>query len=169
MVETCIALYTTLVDEYLAVPTTAQWRKIAIDFCRVWNAPNCVGAVDGKHVAIKCPPRSGSDFYNSKKNFSLVLMATCDANYVFTTIDVGAYGREGDSSIYSSSNLCSALESKSLGMPKHSKLVYSEPPVFLPHYFFADDAYPLKPFMLKPYPGRLTGLLSEEKRIYNYR
>jgi hypothetical protein len=99
----------------------------------------------------------------------MVLMPTCDANLIFTLFDVGAYGKEGDSSIYASSNISAALENNTLGLPGYSTLIYSDPPKKVPHFFTCDDAFPLKPWAMKPYPGRLTGLLSEEKRIYNYR
>ena len=58
--ETCECLRVVLEPEYLSKPTTEEWRAKAVDFCRIWNAPNCVGAIDGKHVALQCPPHAGN-------------------------------------------------------------------------------------------------------------
>lgn len=52
------------------VPTDAEWKGIAESFCLRWQFPNCLGAVDGKHIAIVCPPNSGSRYYNYKVKFS---------------------------------------------------------------------------------------------------
>jgi hypothetical protein len=46
--------------------TEAEWKVIAKEFNDKWNFPNCLGAVDGKHVSIKKTPHTGSYYYNYK-------------------------------------------------------------------------------------------------------
>ena len=56
----CEAISETLSYEYLKCPDSAQeWEDIAQDFWTKWLLPNCLGAIDGKHVRILHPPGSG--------------------------------------------------------------------------------------------------------------
>lgn len=167
VIETCKALYEILSPTHLKVPTEEGWREIAVDFSRIWNSPNCVGAIDGKHVAIQCPPKAGSDYYCYKKFHSIVLMATCDAKYRFTLIDVGSYGRDGDRTVFATSQISAALKSGALNLPEPCRLPYSD--LEIPHYFNGDEAFPLLDNLMKPFPGRNTGALAVERRIFNYR
>ena len=57
-------------------------------FKRRWNWLNCLGALDGKHIRVRCPPRSGSVYYNYKGFFSIVLFALVDCDYRFLFVDV---------------------------------------------------------------------------------
>ena len=57
-------------------------------------------AIDWKHIRIKAPINNGSLFYNYKGYFSMILMAICDARYVFTLVDIGSYGSNNDSGIF---------------------------------------------------------------------
>ncbi|XP_073714916.1 uncharacterized protein [Misgurnus anguillicaudatus] len=90
--DVVIATWDCLVDEFMAVPSTDEWRSIAEGFEERWNFPLCCGALDSKHVQIKAPPNTGSQYFNYKGTFSLVLLAVVDARYCFQLIDVGVMG-----------------------------------------------------------------------------
>nr|CAI5840915.1 unnamed protein product [Callosobruchus analis] len=90
-------------------PTEEIWKTVEKNFCELWNFPNCIGAIDGKHVVIEAPANSGSLYFNYKKTFSVVLLALVDANYRFISVDVGAYGKNSDGGIFASSNMGKAL------------------------------------------------------------
>ena len=67
-------------DIYVKMPSSAsEWTKVAQKFEDRWNFPSCLGAIDGKHVTLRCPNKSGSMFYNYKGTYSVVLMAVADA------------------------------------------------------------------------------------------
>lgn len=85
--------------------------EISDGFYNRWNYPNCIGAVDGKHVVLQKPPKSGSLYLNYKGQFSIVLLATCDSQYIFTTIDVGGYGKQSDGGVFALSALGKKLQS----------------------------------------------------------
>jgi len=69
-------------DEVLRCPKTEQeWKEVAEKFSSRWNYHNCLGAVDGKHVAMNKPPKAGSFYYNYKGFHSIVHMAVADAGY----------------------------------------------------------------------------------------
>ncbi|GFW90579.1 uncharacterized protein TNCV_566171 [Trichonephila clavipes] len=73
----------------LPTPTMGQFQKIGQKYSTKWNFPNCIGAIDGKHVRIKPPKNSGSLFYNYKDYHSVVMLAVVDADCKFTAVDVG--------------------------------------------------------------------------------
>lgn len=130
-----------------------QWRDIERDFNVKWNFPGCIGAIDGKHVVIRPPPFSGSEYYNYKHSFSIVLLAVADANYCFRYIDVGAQGRHSDGGVFDNSSLKESIEKNELRIPHGYVLV-------------GDEAFPLKPYLMRPYPRRE---LNSNCKIYNYR
>jgi len=68
---------------------------IANEFEQRWNFPHCVGAMDGKHIVVQKPTKSGSAFFTYKHTFAIQLLAVVDADYKFIYVDVGCQGRIG--------------------------------------------------------------------------
>nr|CAI5819941.1 unnamed protein product [Callosobruchus analis] len=130
-------------------PNEGQWEQIAKDFEDKWNYPHCIGALDEKHVQIRCPAGAGSLYYNYKGTYSIVLMALVDANYKFTLVDVGAYGRSSDGGTFERSEM--------------GKKILEQ----FPYVIVADEAFPLKTYLMRPYSK--AAITSDEEKIYNYR
>ncbi|KAJ8364989.1 hypothetical protein SKAU_G00138200 [Synaphobranchus kaupii] len=149
---------------YLAPPTEEDWLEVAAGFQDRWDFPNCVGALDGKHVAIQAPPNSGSTFFNYKGGFSIVLMALVAHRYCFTVVEIGSHGSSSDGGIFRSSDLGKALQRGDLHLPGPRPLPGMEQPV--PHVIVGDEAFPLQNNLIRLYPGRQ---LDEPRRIFNYR
>lgn len=165
IIEVAKAIWNVLSETYLKAPSTElEWINIAADFERLWNFPNCIGSLDGKHIHIQAPAKSGSLYFNYKKTFSIVLLACCDANYFFTLIDIGAYGSESDGGIFRNSVFGNMLEENLLNVPPPRRLPNSD--IVQPFVIVADEAFPLKSFIMRPYPGRQ---LTFAERIFNYR
>ena len=162
--ETCEALWDELHGTYLKAPSASDWCKIRDDFWRLWNFPNCCGALDGKHIRIQAPSNSGSNFFNYKGYFSIVLLALCDANYCISVLDLGSTGRESDAGIFGRSKLYEMLENGSLGLPGDTNLQNSE--TKLPNFIVGDEAFPMKSYLMRPYPGKN---LTHEEKVFNYR
>ncbi|XP_022783433.1 putative nuclease HARBI1 [Stylophora pistillata] len=97
--ETLYAIWLILKDKYVGPPKSASnWNNSSKDFESTWHLPHCIGAIDGKHIAMQCPQNSGSLYHNQKGCFSIVLLAMCDSSYNFTLVDIGQYGSKNDSS-----------------------------------------------------------------------
>ena len=144
--------------------TKTEWKKVADAFQRRWNLPNCLGALDGKHIVIKLPIRSGGEFFNYKHTFSIVLMALVDADYKFLYMNVGCNGRVSDGGVFDGCTLQQALERKSSMFPDPAPCPGDERP--LSYYICADDAFPLQENIMKPYSYKD---MMVERRVYNYR
>ncbi|CAH1966693.1 unnamed protein product [Acanthoscelides obtectus] len=108
--ETCDVIWECFSEKHMPFPTAELLEKSAKDYEQLWNFPNCVASIDGKHVRIKCPKKTGSKHFYYKGFFSVVLQAMVNAQYKFLSVDVGAYGRQSDSGVFSESNLFQHIE-----------------------------------------------------------
>ncbi|XP_045467036.1 uncharacterized protein LOC123675638 [Harmonia axyridis] len=164
--EVSRAIWKTIQPMYLPQPTEEMWISIASDFETIWNFPHCVGAIEGKHVVIKKPNKSGSLHYNYKGDLSIVLMAAVDAKYKFTFIEVGPMGRFSDGSIFSICELEKKMAGGSLHLPSPSEIPNSEN--IFPYVFVADEGFPLQINVMRPYPRRSV-MQNFENKVFNDR
>ena len=163
--EAIIAEYA---GEVLCPPTTQEgWLQVAETFSTRWNFHHTLGALDGKHVAIRRPPNSGSLYHNYKGFFSIVLMALVDGDYKFLWVDVGSNGASSDAQIYNDCELKEMLDAGDLGVPPAAQLPGADDnDIDVPYFFIGDDAFALRTTMMKPYSRRH---LDRDELTFNYR
>uniref|UniRef100_A0A8C3TGR7 DDE Tnp4 domain-containing protein n=1 Tax=Chelydra serpentina TaxID=8475 RepID=A0A8C3TGR7_CHESE len=118
--------------------------QVIVDGFAAMGFPNCGGAIDGTHIPILAPDHQ---YINRKGYFSMVLQALVDHKGRFTNINVGWPGKVHDARVFKNSGLFKRLQQ---GMPT---------------VILGDPAYPLMPWLMKPY----TGALDTEKELFNYR
>ncbi|XP_031359284.1 protein ALP1-like [Photinus pyralis] len=163
--EVCAAIIDALRHEIKTPTSREEWLKISEDYYNLWNFPHCLGAIDGKHIALQAPINSGSDYLNYKSHFSIVLMAVVDANYKFIYADVGCQGRISDGGVFKNTSFYLDMESNSLNLPEEAPLPTTNS--VAPYVFVADDAFPLMKNIMKPYTGSWEK--GTKERAFNYR
>lgn len=141
-----------------------NWKTVAEGFKKRASFPNCLGAIDGKHIRIQNFPHGGSMYMNYKKFFSIVLLAVVDSDYSFIFVDIGGYGKDCDSSILQNTHFWKLLMQRNLHIPQPKPI--TEGGLTVPYVFVADDAFPMNEHMLRSYSGHN---LSQKQRVFNYR
>lgn len=121
--------------------------------------------MDGKHVTMQVPVHSGSDFFNYKGTFSIVIFAIVDVDYCFLYVTAGCQGRLSDGGVFEHTDLKKKMTNCTLNTPKAKYLPGST--YTFPHVLLADDAFPLKTWIMKPFP--VTYDQGSAQRIFNYR
>ena len=134
----------------MSVPSEDKWKSIADEFYEQWNIPNCIEAIDGKHVMIQCPFNSGSLFYNYKSYFSIILLAVASADHRFVMVDVGAYGSSNDSGVLNHTTFLNDLGTRTLMSPSR-QLPNDTEESHVPHVLLGDEAFPLRCDLMRPF------------------
>ena len=110
----CQAILDEFQKEYLTcLAKPEDWKKIEETFNTKWNVPQALGALDGKHIAMKKPKKYFSEYYNYMGFFFLVLIALVDADNRFLWVDVESSGSVSDAQMFN----CSKLRKKSRMAP----------------------------------------------------
>ncbi|XP_070385449.1 uncharacterized protein [Dermacentor albipictus] len=178
--EVCQAIWEVIGPIYVKCPSSAaEWLKVANEFEEKWHLPHCIGAIDGKHVVIECPAKSGTLNRNYKSSFSKSLLAISDASYRFLYVEIGHFGSESDGGVFARSKFQALILANQIGIPEDSEIGSIGK---MPYFFVGDEAFPLKTFMMRPYSRKtLQPLFADtsdasqtfeerhQRRIFNYR
>uniref|UniRef100_A0A8C4Y219 DDE Tnp4 domain-containing protein n=1 Tax=Gopherus evgoodei TaxID=1825980 RepID=A0A8C4Y219_9SAUR len=113
--------------------------------------PNCGGAIDGTHIPILAPPHLASEYINWKRYFSMVLQVLVDHRGCFIDTNTGWPGKVHDACIFQKSGLFRKLQAETF-FPDRKITVRD---VEMPIVILEDPAYPLMPWLMKPYTGKL--------------
>ena len=125
IMDVCNAIIKNLSLVYLQTPSSAdEWLEISAKFEERWQFLNCIGALDGKHIAVQPPPEAGSHFFNYKHTHSIVLLVVAGPDYQCLYADVGTNGRVSDGGVWSKCSLTKALE--------NGEIINLPPPKCLP-------------------------------------
>lgn len=160
----CLQIWEVMHHECIPTPDEKKWLEIAEGYQQRAQFPNCIGAIDGKHIRVIKPRGSASQYFNYKHFYSVILLAVVDSNYCFTFIDIGSFGKDSDSTIFKNSTLYKHLQNNFLNVPKPNLIHGIQIP--MPYAFVGDEAFGLSTNMLRPYAGKC---LPVNKRIFNYR
>ncbi|KAL4720866.1 hypothetical protein ACJJTC_016547 [Scirpophaga incertulas] len=164
--QVCAAIINALKDNVKIPGNSRDWKNISDDFNNLWNFPHCVGAIDGKHVLLQAPFNSGTEYFNYKSTYSIVLFAMVDANYNILFADAGCQGRISDGGVFKNSKLHDMIENNTLQLPTPVPLQGRNKQ--LPYFILGDSAFALSENVMKPYPEHAHAKGSKE-RIFNYR
>ena len=138
--EVCEAIYQIYKEEQLKCPSSPQkWCEKAQHFGQRWNFHHGVGAVDGKHVAIRCRRRSESRYYNYKGFYSVVQLALVDIDYRFVWADVETNECCSDAQIFNECQLRQSIMDGTMDIPDADLLPGDDKG--MPYFIVPDDAF----------------------------
>ena len=163
--EVCDAITRAYRDQVMRCPTLPEdWMLVESVFRRWWNFPHALGALDGRHIPIRCPQVGGSLFHNSKGFHSIVLLALVDGDSKFLWVDMGAARSTSDAQIFKHTNLRDKIEDGSIGFPDSESLGIGGPKVNF--FLLGGDTFLLMFWLMRPYSSHSMDL---KEMVFNYR
>ena len=137
------------VGDFIKFPiNTAEVSKKIDGFSEISHFPHVMGAIDGTHIEINAPKENHEDYFNRKRFYSVILQGVADANQSFMHISTGYPGSIHDSRVLRLSNLFDPAENSDILLnPRKQVQNINIRPLLV-----GDSAYPLKEWLMKPYP-----------------
>ena len=136
-----------LKSKMIKFPKGAELDRVLHGYEEKWGFPQCGGAIDGSHIPIIGPNVDRANYYNRKGWYSIILQAVVDDRYRFTDIMEGCPGSVHDARVFANSKLFKKGEDGTLFPNINREISGVQVPVVL----LGEPAYPLLPWLMKPY------------------
>ena len=143
------------------MPSQERLREIVQEFETVWSFPQVAGAIDGTHIPILKPTECPSDYYNRKGFYSIVIQGVVHSKGCFIDVNIGWPGKVHDARVLTNSTCYRKATSRNL-LPNLKRVING---VEIPLLILGDPAYPLFPWMMKPFAD--NGQLTADEHHYN--
>lgn len=162
--EFCRAL-NRLANRFIKFPSTMRETSKAIAGFQQYTTcqlPQVVGALDGTHITITAPVgQNPVDYFDREHNYSVILQAVVGEDMMFLDTAMGYPGSMHDARVLRCSDIFRRAENNDI----------LKEPVILKNncairpFLIADGAYPLLPWLMKPY--RVTANITPVERRFN--
>ena len=163
VLDTCEVIRRELMPKYVRIPGNDSLREIVDGFLHRWGFPQTVAAINGTHIPISKPQYSAADYYNRKGYYSVLMQGLVDFRGRFMNVNIGWPGKVHDARVFANS-VCYKDGCAGNLFPNWKKTLKN---VEVPLLILGDPAYPLLPWLMKPYAD-YPGITAKE-RNYNYR
>ena len=161
--RTCHTISRHLLPQYIKLPSEQRLREIVEEFETLWGFPQVVGAVDGTHIPILKPTECPSDYYNRKGYYSIIVQGIVDSQGLFIDVNIGWPSKVHDACVFANSSFYSKCNAGTYLPDWKKNICGTEVPILI----LGDPAYPLLPWLMKPFPD--TGNLTRQQQHFNYR
>lgn len=147
---------------YIKFPSNRRetTRAIALfqDHCRI---PQAFGAIDGTHIEIVAPEDQPFDYFDRQHRYSVIMQGVVGENLMLLNTSIGYPGSMHDARVLRYSELYREIENNNY---------LTEPTIEINNtrirpILLGDGAYPLLPWLLKPYAH--NGVLTASQRRFN--
>ena len=152
-----------LMPRYVTIPTGSSLREVVEGFKTRWGFPQVAGATDGSHIPIVRPPESATDYYNRKCFYSIIIQGVVDYQGQFIDAYIGWPGKLHDARVFSNSSFYRKGRQGTFFPQQCIQLNGTDVPLVV----LGDPAYPLLPWLMKPYTD--NGNITAEEKNFNYR
>ena len=153
-IEACQDVVEALYDlrnEYIEFPTTvAETMRCIETFTDKSRLPNIVGAIDGTHIKIVAPRDSAVDYFSRNQQHDFIIQAIADSKGLFLDFAAGYPGSIHDARVYRNSSLYLRASNGDIFKEPVERIGITD----IQPYLVGDSAYPISPWLMKPYVGK---------------